>query len=114
MISGARIWAGRALLIRWATIIAALAVQGAVAVFGRRGSNGGSAKQFPPRSKPTVTKTRPRKRADLKARSLSKRMLLPFCTAILLFLLVLICFRALRPATIQPPKEIQGILTILR
>jgi hypothetical protein len=111
MISGARIWAGRALLIRWATIIAALAVQGAVAVFGRRGSNGGSAKQFPP---PTVTKTRPRKRADLKARSLSKRMLLPFCTAILLFLLVLICFRALRPATIQPPKEIQGILTILR
>jgi hypothetical protein len=72
-------------LIRWATIIAA-----------------------------TVTKTRPRKRADLPARSLSKRMLLPFCTAIFLFFLVLICIAALRPTNTQPPTEIRGILTILR
>jgi hypothetical protein len=114
MISGARIRAGRALLIRWAAIIAALVVQGAVAVFGSRCSNRGSAKQFPTRPKPTVTKTRPRKRADLTARSLSKRMLLPFCTAIFLFLLVLICIRALRPTTTQTPTEIRGILTILR
>jgi hypothetical protein len=114
MISGARPRAVRALLIRWAAIMAALAVQGAVAVFGSRCSNRGSAKQFPPRSKPTATKTRPRKRADLAARSLSKRMLLPFSTAILLFFLVLICIAALRPTTIQPPNEIRGILTILR
>jgi hypothetical protein len=114
MISGARIRAGRAQLIRWAAVMAALALQGAVAVFVSRCSNRGSAKQFPPRSKPMVAKTGPRKRADLKARALSKRMFLPFWTAIFLFFLVLICMTALRPTTKRQPIEVQGILTILR
>jgi hypothetical protein len=61
-----------------------------------------------------VTETRLRKRSDLKARFLSKRMLLPFCTAIFLFFLVLICIRALHPTITQPRNEVQGIFTILR
>jgi hypothetical protein len=62
----------------------------------------------------SATKTRLRKLSDLKTRSLSKRMLLPFCTAIFLFFLVLICIRALHPTTTRPLNEIRSILTILR
>jgi len=41
-------------------------------------------------------------------------MFLPFCTAIFLFFLVLICIRALHPTIKQPLNQVRGILTILR
>jgi hypothetical protein len=52
-------------------------------------------------------------RSSLKAKSLLRKTLLPFCIAAVLFLLVLICLKALMPTNKQPRNELQGIFTIL-